>query len=164
MTIHPFSAADNLRPTEEEMTHSLQDLDLSSTEPLVVFSGTVTSRMSILNSGASSTSVRDTETKAVDSPLYSRPVISGSGLRASIWILMPRIEIRYLNYDQMADAVAVAFHSKKSLVVSGRDVEVDQGAAAVGLIGVRGSDAQHRVSHGSVLCQRGTAVLQDTET
>lgn len=82
-----------------------------------------------------------------------------------VCVRMPRMEIRYLNYDQMADAVAVAFHSKNSLVVAGRDVEVDQGAAAVWVISVRGSDAQHRVSHGSVLCQRGTVVLRaDTET
>lgn len=60
---------------------------MSRTDPLVMFSGTVTSRMSMLNSGASSTSVRDTVTKVVDSLPYLRPSISGSGLRASIWSL-----------------------------------------------------------------------------
>ncbi len=61
-------------------------------------------------------------------------------------------KIPYLNYDQVADALAVSFHSKSFVLVASRDVELDAGAAAAWVIVVCCADGQHRVSHINVLC------------
>lgn len=62
------------------------------------------------------------------------------------------MEIPYLSYDQVADAVAISLHSKNTVIIASRDVELDPGAAAVRVISVCCSDGQHCVFNRSVLC------------
>lgn len=62
------------------------------------------------------------------------------------------METPYLSYDQLANTFAVGFHSKNVIVVASGDVELDEGAAAVCVIGVCCFDGQHCVSQRSVLC------------
>lgn len=61
------------------------------------------------------------------------------------------METPYLSYDQLADAIAVSFHSENAILIASRDVELNEGAAAVCIIGVCCSDGQHPVSQRSVL-------------
>lgn len=58
----------------------------------------------------------------------------------------------YLSDDHVSDAMAVSFHSEDLVVVAGGDVELDSGAAAVGVVGIRGRDGDNCVSHSGVLC------------
>ena len=71
--------------------------------------------------------------------------------------------VTYLRYDHMANAVAVGLHTENTFIISSCDVELDERAAAVGVIGVGRFDGQHGVSHRNVLRQRLSAVLH-TET
>ena len=74
------------------------------------------------------------------------------------------MEIRYLSYDQVADAAAVSLNGKNTIIIASRDVELDPRAAAVWVIGVCCSDGQHCVFNRSVLCQSLIAVLHtDTQ-
>lgn len=72
---------------------------------------------------------------------------------------MDRLTDTHLRYDHVSDAFAVGLHGEKIVVVSGRDVELDEGASALGVILVRGLDGQHSVSHGCVLSQGEAAIL-----
>lgn len=65
----------------------------------------------------------------------------------------------YLSYDQVTDAFAVCFHSKNIFLIASGDDEVDEGAAAVRVVSVGGSEGQYRLSHRGVLRQGAAAVL-----
>lgn len=68
-------------------------------------------------------------------------------------------EILHLSNDQVTNTIAVSLHSKHFASVASRDVEIDEGAAAVRVISIWRFDGQHCVSHRSVLCQSVAAIL-----